>query len=323
MSIETKLQLGTSATYEFALSVARGLSDHPKRLDCRYLYDAEGSEIFERISEQPEYYLTRTEWSLLRAHAGDITQRTGPVTLVELGSGSSVKTQHILDAYSARFGTVCYTPVDVSASILEQAKSDITENLPQVQVDPLHGTFEEAFPLFESLSPLMLLFLGSTIGNFDSFESNAFWEKISESLLPGDYCLLGIDTNDDVASIEAAYNDAADYSGAFTRNIFSRMNRELGSDIDTESIEHVAAYNPKWGRVEIYASFPIGQEIHLAPLGRTFEIAPGEQVMTEISRKFTLADQVTYLETYGLHSDRTYSDPSGKFALLLLKRWSH
>ena len=305
---------------EFAMSVARGLSDIPRRLESRFLYDTHGSHIFERICEQPEYYLTRTEATILASAAADIARRTGNLTLVELGSGSSVKTQLLLEAFGGQYGAVSYTPVDVSRTILEMAQREIKARYPAVRVHPVHGTYEDAFPLLPSLSPVMLLFLGSTLGNLDAHEAGQFWHKISANLLPGNFCLLGIDINEDADSLNAAYNDAAGYSADFTRNLFSRMNRELGSALDTGAIDHVAHYMPRWRQVEIFARFNTEQRIEIAPLGSAFRISGGEMILTEISRKFRLKQIVPYLCTFGLRTEKIYSDCDSRVAVLLLKK---
>lgn len=305
---------------EFALSVARGLSDLPRRLESRYLYDANGSAIFESICEQPEYYLTRTEAGVLADAAADIAARTGEITLIELGSGSSIKTQLLLEAYVARYGSVRYAPVDISSSILSQAEQEINSRFPEVEVKARHCTFAEAFPLLATLSPAMLLFLGSTVGNLDSVESAEFWNQAASYMLPGDYCLLGVDINEDPVILQAAYNDAAGYSAAFTRNLFERMNRELGSRIDTEAVEHVANYVPEWRRVEIYAQFMSSQTIDVGLLGHCFQITQGEKILTEVSRKFRLRQLVPYLSTFGFETRQIYTDGDERFAVLLLMR---
>lgn len=305
---------------EFALMVARGLSDMPRRLDSRFLYDAQGSQIFEHICEQPEYYLTRTEATILARAAAEIATCTGPVTLIELGSGSSVKTQLLLDAYCQSHDPVCYTPVDISEAILKQAEQDIASRYPSVKVKALHGTYDDAYPLLGSLSPSMLLFLGSTVGNLDAQEAAMFWDRVSRHLAPGDFCLLGIDINKDADSLNAAYNDAAGYSEAFTRNIFQRMNRELGASLSTETIKHVARYNQEWRRVEIFARFLEDQVIHIGPLASTFQVNAGEMILTEISRKFHLGQLIRYLCTFGLDTRQIFSDARQRFAVVLLER---
>lgn len=305
---------------DFADSVVRGLEDDPRWLDCRYLYDAQGSHIFERICKQPEYYLTRTEGAILAAVGKDIAGKTGDVKLIELGSGSSIKTRLLLEAYCELYGQARYTPVDVSMTALEHAHEEIASCYDSVTVEPLHGTYDEAFARLYDLVPSMLLFLGSTLGNFNEQEAAAFWGQTAENLMPGDFCLLGIDINDDHDSINAAYNDIAGHSEAFTRNLFSRMNRELGSTIDVTAIDHVAKFNPRRSRVEIYARFNKEQNIDLPPLDRSFTISAGEKILTEISCKFRLAEMLPYLAGFGFDALRVYTDSDDRFAVLLLRR---
>ncbi len=320
MSVRQIETLTPEQRLQFAQAVVRGLNDTPRNLDCRYLYDAHGSQIFERICEQPEYYLTRTEASILSSAVSDIIESTGDVTLIEFGSGSSIKTQIILEAYAKQFGEVCYTPVDISKTILEQAELDLAIKHPSVKVDAFHGSYNEAFKLFDPLSPVMFLFLGSTIGNLDTAESALFWENVNKHLAVGDFCLLGIDINEDADSLHSAYNDAAGFSTAFTRNVFERMNRELGSSLETAAITHVARYDPNWRRVEIFAQFKTKQNIEITPLKKTFEVNAGEMILTEISRKFRISQMVPYLTTFGLETIKTYVDGNKRFGVLLLRK---
>jgi len=304
----------------FARSVAAGLSDEPKWLHCRFLYDAEGSRLFEQITEQPEYYPTRTEAAILAEHAGDIRSTTGPVTLVELGSGYSVKTEHLLYAYSRFRDPLRYVPVDVSISALQAAKSSIAENFEEVKFTGIAGTYANAFPVFPQLSPQMIVFLGSTIGNFNEAEATAFWRSVSRHLPADDWFLLGIDLVKDVDVLEAAYNDAAGITARFTLNYFARMNRELGSDIDLSSIEHVATWNAAEERLDIRARFHADQEIYIEPLDRRFQVEAGEEILMELSRKFRIAEMTERLAHFGLHLERSFTDDRDWFALLLLRR---
>jgi L-histidine N-alpha-methyltransferase len=309
----------STETREFARAAALGLSDHPRWLPCRYLYDAEGSRLFERITETPEYYLTRTEVALLDESTEAIPAITGDVTLVELGAGSARKTERILSAYTQRAGAARYVPVDVSGDALAATTSALAARFPTLAVRGVHGTYESVFPLLPSLSPLVLLFLGSTIGNLNQPEADVFWSNVRCALSPGDFMLLGVDLVKDAATIDRAYNDAAGWSAAFTKNIFARMNRELGSAIDLAGIEHEAAYRPEWQRVEIFARMTRRQEVRLAPLGRTIALEAGERVMTEISRKYELNELRDYLHLFELETLETFTDPAQSYALLLLR----
>jgi L-histidine N-alpha-methyltransferase len=305
---------------EFAREVAAGLSDVPRWLPSRFLYDARGSALFDQICELPEYYPTRTESAILAAHADAVAEITGPVTLLELGSGSAVKTDHLLRAYAARTRSVAYVSVDVSEAALAAAAGRIIAQHPAVSVTGVVGRYEEACRLFPRYSPCVVLFLGSTIGNLNHAESLAFWERVARHLAPGDFFLLGVDLVKDPVVLERAYNDAAGVSAAFTKNVFRRMNVELDAGLDLDAIEHVARYDPAWERIEISARFRETQTVRIAPLATTIDIAAGEMVMTEVSRKFEVERLKQYLACFGLVTRAVYTDPRRWFGVLLLQR---
>ncbi len=310
------------AALEFASSVAIGLSDTPRWIPSRYLYDARGTELFERICQQPEYYLTRTEEAILAARAPEIREITGNVSLIELGSGTSVKTKHLLRSYSEHAAEVSYAAVDVSASALQRARASISTELPRVRFIAVEATYEDSFSLFRTHSPCMVLFLGSNVGNFNHAESIGFWRGVSEHLQPGDFFLLGVDLVKDPAVLEAAYNDRAGVTAEFTKNVFARMNRELDAGIDLSSIEHVASYNSEWQRIEIFARFLSPQTVRLGRLGLDIPLRTGEQVMVEISRKFVIDDLTRYLGCFGLETRAVFTDERQWFAVLLLQKAS-
>lgn len=292
----------------------------PSGWHCRFLYDAEGSRLFEAITEQPEYYPTRTEAAILERHAADIRAITGPVTLVELGSGYSVKTEHLLSAYAQDDAQVDYVPVDVSINALRVAGRSIAASFPEVNFTGIGGTYASAFPVFRHVSPQMVVFLGSTLGNFSESEHEAFWRSMAEHLPAGDSFLLGVDLVKDPGTIEAAYNDAAGVTARFARNYFARMNRELGSELDLDQIEHVAAWNAGRQRMEISARFHLTQRVHVKPIDRVFHIRAGEQLRTEISRKFRLPELTADLARFGFRLRRAFTDDDQWFGLLLLER---
>jgi L-histidine N-alpha-methyltransferase len=304
---------------EFATAVSASLREGPKRIPCRYLYDEAGSSLFEEICGLPEYYLTRAETSILERYSGQICSLTGPVTLIELGSGMSIKTDHLLSAYAKRAELVRYVPVDVSETAIEMAGRAIRARHPTVEISGIVGTFEKAFSLFGEYSPSMVIFLGSTIGNLGPLESELFWGHIERNLTPGDFFLLGVDLVKDVGVIEAAYNDSRGLTAAFMKNLFVRMNRELGSGIDLEQIEHVAQYNREARQVEIYARFKTHQELRIEPLDLAFDIEAGESVLLEVSRKYVLEDLTEYLSQFGLETAKIFIGGEGLFADLLLR----
>ncbi|HJR54240.1 MAG TPA: ergothioneine biosynthesis protein EgtB [Gemmatimonadota bacterium] len=306
----------------FAHSVARGLSDHPRWLHCRYLYDDEGSRIFTEITRQPEYYLTGAESEILATRSDQIRALAGAVPIVELGAGSATKTRHLLDAWSraAAGGEVRYVPIDIDRSVLTRAAKELAEAYEHLHVTGLATSYERGLDAVRGLSPMCLVFLGSTIGNFNPEETDAFLARLERALAPDDSFLLGLDLVKDVHVLEAAYDDAAGWSRRFTQNLFARMNRELGTALDVATIDHVAYWNDRLERIEIYARFRAEDFVELPSIARSFRIAPGEMVLTEISRKFRIEGIAADLARFGFALEREFTDDRGRFALLLCRR---
>ena len=304
---------------DFAGSCVRGFASSPRRLESRFLYDAEGSALFDEITRQPEYYLTRTEASILAVNAPRIRAAVGPARILELGSGSAAKTDYLLAAWLER-GAACYLPVDVSVAALDAARRTIAVKNPVAKVIPINCQYRECFPLMAQLSPLLVTFLGSSIGNFTEPETVRFLTDLALSMRPGDFFLLGIDLVKGRSLLEAAYNDEAGVTARFTRNLFARMNRELGACIDLDAIEHTAWYHAAGEQVEICARFTKDQTFRLTPPGKMITIPQGEVVKTEISRKFRLERMVPLLEGCGFATEGVYTDERRWFALVLLRR---
>ena len=304
----------------FARSVIRGLGDDPRWLTCRYLYDREGSEIFERITEQPEYYPTRTEAGILAHSAARIRELCNSTTLVELGAGSATKTRHLLRSWCAAGSAPRYIPVDISRTMLAETCAALRREFPSLTVHGLAGSYEQALPSLGDFSPLTLLFLGSSVGNFNEEELDEFFMLVAAGMADGDRLLLGIDLVKDAAALEAAYNDAAGWSAAFTLNLFARMNRELGTNLDLDSIEHVARWNAGRSRIDIFARFDRAATVALPEWNREFRIAAGETVLVEISRKFRCDEMTATAARHGFDHVETFTDPDRQFALLLLSR---
>ncbi|MFQ5718901.1 MAG: L-histidine N(alpha)-methyltransferase [Acidobacteriota bacterium] len=304
---------------EFARSVADSLSRRPRHLLSTWLYDTAGSELFEQITHQPEYYQTRTENDLLARWAPGIREQTGPVTLVELGSGSSTKTRRLLEAILPR-GPAGYVPIDVSRDALESACRSLAADFPALEIEGIASTYEQALPLTAHLSPVLLSFLGSTVGNIDDAAMQRFFGTLSDHLAAGDFLLLGIDLVKDRERLEAAYNDAAGVTAAFTINLFARINRELGCQIPLEALSHEAFYNAEAEQIEIYARFDRPVVIDLPQVGRSFAIAGGERVRTEISHKFRPEAMATRLSRHGFALEHTCTDADDLFAVQLFRR---
>jgi L-histidine N-alpha-methyltransferase len=305
----------------FALSVAEGLDSRPRRLDASYLYDAAGSALFERITEQPEYYLTRAEDRLLLEHAAVIRELAGPSTLVELGSGASLKTQRLLDAWTWG-GPASYIAVDVDAQAIEQACVALRRRYADPARLSLRGiaaTYERALAMLPGSEQRTIAFLGSSLGNLGWQEYPAFCELVAGALRPGDHFLVGLDLVKSPARIEAAYNDRAGVTAAFTRNLFARMNRDLHTRVPESAIAHVAYYDAELERVEIFAEALQEFAIHIPVLGRQFRIARGERILTEVSHKFRPAAFIATVEAAGLQA-RWHTTEADEFGLFLFKK---
>jgi len=304
----------------FLQSVVRGLSDTPRWLSCRYLYDARGSELFEAITQLPEYYPTRVEDALLARHAARLRALAGDTTLVELGSGSSTKTRRLLAAWTAGGRPARYVAIDIASEMLATSCAELRREFPTLDVHGITGTYEQAFPTLRAYAPLTLLFLGSSLGNFDRTETNEFLARVRAALTPGDHFLVGLDLVKDPGTLEAAYDDAAGVTAAFTKNLFTRMNRELGTRLDLDAIEHVAIWNEQRERIEIFARFPDGAVVDLPQAGRAFRLARGEMVLVEVSRKFRLDDFSATAARHGFSVVDDVVDGEMPFAVVLLRR---
>lgn len=304
----------------FGDSAARGLTSLPRRLESRFLYDAAGSALFERITLQPEYYLTRTETSILAEHAAAIRKIVGPAAILELGSGSCAKTDHLLRAWLDEGKHAWYLPVDVSMSSLVGTCNRIAARHPRVRVTALNCEYRDAFPVLSQLSPVLVAFLGSSIGNLTRRQTDSLVTSLAAFMRPGDFFLLGVDLVKHCSLLEAAYNDRAGVTAQFTKNVFARMNRELGSCIDLGAIRHTARFNAKKEQIEISACFSREQTFRLTPPGVEVTIGKGEEVQTEISRKYRLEEVINDLEHCGFAMEQVFSDERRWFALLLLRR---
>jgi len=302
-----------------AESVARTLNERPRWLHCSWLYDAVGSELYERITEQPEYYLTRVEDRILADNAEALRALVGGATVVELGSGSSAKTRRILETWMAQ-GPTRYVPIDISRSAIEQACNGLVTAYPSLSVEGLVASYARALPLIADLSPLLLMFLGSTIGNFNDAELDAFLDGVAAALRPGDKFLVGLDLVKDPAVINAAYNDAAGWTERFMINVLGRMNRELGVEIPLESIVYDGFYNEAREQVEMYLRFTSDVAIDAGGGSHPIEIVAGEAVMMEISRKFHIDKMVARMAAHGFDLQQPFVGADELFAVLLLTR---
>ncbi|MBX2802730.1 MAG: L-histidine N(alpha)-methyltransferase, partial [Myxococcales bacterium] len=304
----------------FAAAVVRGMEGRPRRLQPRFIYDQLGSELYEQITEQPEYYPTRTEDQILAACATDLAERVGQSALVELGSGSSTKTRRLLDAWRAAGSEVAYVPIDVSSSAVSGACIDLEARYPGLRLEGIASTFERGLAMVQHLRPKTLLFLGSTLGNLEPDEVDAFLRQVADSLAPGDHFLLGLDLAKAPEVLSPAYADAAGVTERFVLNVFGRMNRELGASLDLSAFSMSSFYDTERRRVEMWAQVLRDQQLTVEPLGRTFRLAGGDRILVEVSRKFTLDGIREEATRFDLRTEQVYTDPDERFAVVLLRR---
>jgi len=294
--------------------VLEGLTRTPKTLPPKWFYDAHGSELFEQITELPEYYPTRAEREILIDRAGEIAAATGARTLVELGSGSSDKTRHLLDAFT---DLALYVPVDVSESALTQAGHAIVEERPGLGVHALIADFTGAITLPETPGPRLLAFLGGTIGNLLPAERATFFAGLRALLSPGDALLLGTDLVKDEQVLVRAYDDAAGVTAAFNKNVLTVVDRELGADFDASAFDHVALWDAGNEWIEMRLRSRTDQTVKIPALDLAVDFAAGEELRTEISAKFRKEGVRSELASAGLELAHWWTDREGRFALSL------
>lgn len=307
-------------TARMAQEVRAGLTAPRPWLPSKYFYDDRGSRLFEAITALPEYYQTRTEERLLETVAADVIARTRPVELVELGSGAGRKIGLLLEAMlRARRPARCRL-FDINALYLTESVRRLAGRFPDVDVRGVVGDFTEDL---SALGPgggrLAVLFAG-TIGNLHPDDVPAFLGRVSAQLEPGDGFLVGVDLVKDVARLEAAYNDAAGVTAEFNRNILRHVNAALGADFDPDAFAHVAFYDRDCAWIEMRLAVTRVSHVRIPAAGLVLDFAPGDEIRTEISCKYTCQSFAALLPGTGLAIESWYTDPERLFALALLRR---
>ena len=309
--------LETQAAQEFASDVRRDLSKTPQReLHSKYLYDAVGTALFEVITLLPEYGLTRADDRLIKANAAEIVGRLpAPPIVAELGSGSGRKTRWILEAL-ARRAYVLYYPIDVSASALHACRNELG-TIDSVHIVEIEGAYIDGLAEVtkrRSGEPLLVLFLGSTIGNFERGPAEQFLRQIRALLVPGDALLLGTDLVKPLSQILPAYDDPIGVTAAFNLNLLARINRELGGDFDPRRFRHQARYNQLEQRVEIHLLSLVSQTVRIPAADFEFTLRAGETIWTESSHKFVLDEIPELARKTGFLSVGQWVDAAWPFA---------
>ncbi|MBV9092714.1 MAG: L-histidine N(alpha)-methyltransferase [Streptosporangiaceae bacterium] len=297
-----------------------GLTAVPKSLPPKWFYDAQGSALFDKITELPEYYPTRAEREILRARAAPIAAQTRARTLVELGSGSSEKTRLLLDALRAAGTLRCYVPVDVSEAALAAAGEALSAEYPGLDVRAVVSDFEEHLGLpadGEVPAPRLLAFLGSTIGNLLPAERASFLARVRAGLRAGDSFLLGTDLVKDRAALLAAYDDSSGVTAEFNKNVLAVLNAELGADFDRDAFEHVVVWDERCEWIEMRLRSLTAQTVHLPGIGLSVSFAAGEEMRTEVSAKFRRAGVAAELAAAGFAMRSWWTDSATRFSLSL------
>jgi dimethylhistidine N-methyltransferase len=306
----------------FAKDVDEGLSAVPKYLSCIYFYDYQGSLLFEKICRLPEYYLTEAEAGILRTFSEEIASYLPPeAALVELGSGSCVKTEYIIEGLLGRHGKVVYSPIDISQRMLRESAMSLLDKYADLEIIPVAAEYDEGIRLLEMHldRPKLVLWLGSSVGNFGFSEAADFLGNIVRLLSPDDLFLIGFDLVKDRRILESAYNDSRGVTASFNLNLLARINRELGGEFALDLFVHEAVYNEKHSRIEMYLVSKCGQEIDVADLGRTYHFEKDERIHTENSHKFSPAAIRNLADRSGLEMIRQWTDTRDYFCLTLFR----
>ncbi|MEX2616475.1 MAG: L-histidine N(alpha)-methyltransferase [Alphaproteobacteria bacterium] len=304
------------AVADFRESVIAGLSGSPRQLACKFFYDAAGMELFNRICETEEYYVTRTELALLRRIGPEIAALAGPeAAVIEFGAGSDLKIRLLLDALDR---PAQYVPIDIAIEPLRDATEAIARDYPAMRVGAVCADFTtlDALPagaVSDSGGRRLGFFPGSTIGNFTREEAGTFMALIRRVLGPGGALLIGVDLKKDTARLNAAYNDAAGYTAGFNLNLLHRMVRELGAELDTDGFEHYAFYNDAEGRVEMHLRSLRDQTIAIGD--DRFALAAGELIHSENSHKYAIDEFAALARAAGFDPGAVWTDANRLFSI--------
>jgi L-histidine N-alpha-methyltransferase len=322
-SLSSTLALPEAAQTPVGAEVYIGLTSRPKTLSPWLFYDQEGSRLFEKITELPEYYLTRTERSIFARYADEIIaaaddSSTRSLTMIELGAGTATKTGLLLEAAVRRQGEVDYLAIDVSESPLTAAKERIEREIPSVTVTPRVADYTTGVADFPADGKRrMVLYIGSSIGNFEPANAAKLLRDVRAHLSPGDRLLLGVDRTKERSALIAAYDDKAGVTAAFNRNVLARINRELGGNFNARLFHHRARWNQEHSRIEMHLESLIAQQVTIQALDLEVKFRRGETIHTENSYKFTRDGVVSMLERSGFDLAQCWTDEREWFGVYL------
>ncbi len=320
--------LNEAACTPMGAEVLRGLSARPRSLSPWLFYDEKGSELFEQITELDEYYVTRTERAIFAEQADSILAAAAAPTpnglqrdlsLIELGAGTATKTGLLLSAAARRQARVPYHAIDVSSSALDAARQHLT-TIPGVQFSSQVADYTDGLGQIPANGTRrMVLYIGSSFGNFERLDGRQLLRSISNQLSPGDLLLLGVDLVKDVPTLIAAYDDASGVTAAFNRNVLTRINRELGADFDLIKFRHKVRWNGEQSRIEMHLESLIAHEVTIPSLDLSVSFRRGETIHTENSYKFTVDGMRQLLSQTGFHVADVWTDPQHWFGVFLAR----
>ena len=303
-----------------AEDVRNGLLERPRSLPPKYFYDDYGSRLFDQICDTPEYYLTRTEDALLSSGAADIIAKSHPDHIIEFGSGASRKTRHLLDACVLNDQTCTYWPFDVCESALLEAARELTRDYEWLTINALSGDYLAGLKhLPHPQGRCLFTFLGSTIGNFEKWQTIEFLTELRQRMRSQDTLLLGADRTKDIRVLEAAYNDTQGITAQFNLNLLRVLNREMNANFDMDAYRHLAYYNGDLQQIEMYLTIVRPQTVEISDLGKEIHFVAGERILTEISRKFTSGDLDEILQKSSFSLMAHYEPRNRYFSLLLVR----
>jgi L-histidine Nalpha-methyltransferase len=319
-AISTIPCLPAAADTPLGAEVYRGLTSMPKTLSPWLFYDQRGSELFEAITELPEYYLTRTERAIFAEHGDAMLAAAGApeLTVIELGAGTAAKTRVLLEAASRQCRCVRYYPIDISASALSEARRNIGERAPQVQVETRVADYTQDMSAIPATGDRRLvLYIGSSIGNFEPAQAARILRCLRRRLEPGDFLLLGVDHAKERNVLLRAYNDAAGVTADFNRNMLVRVNRELSGGFRPGLFRHRAVWNERESRIEMHLESLIAQAVTIRDLGLTVDFRRGESIHTENSYKFTPETAAQMMDSGGFAVRHSWTDAQRWFGVYL------
>lgn len=318
---------------EFAKDVEKGLNDKQKHISPKFFYDKKGSRLFEEICMQPEYYLNRIESQILKNSVDEILKIIGgqEISVIELGNGNSLKTRILLGPFLTKLKIVTYFPIDVSLKMLKKSIKDLFREYANLQIYGICSDYVSGLVKINAFMKLkreipnkkFIIFLGSSIGNFDPKDAIDFLHSIARYVLKEDLLLIGIDLEKDKSILDRAYNDKNGITAKFNFNVLARINRELEGEFNISNFEHRSFYNIHKHRIEMHLESKLDQQVRIGAIGKMFYFKKGEKIHTENSYKYSLRRLNKLVKKAGLQVIRNFTDPEEQYTLLLLKKVSN